>query len=518
MSEHPNSPKIKQTPTPTAIILGGGIGGLVCGAILAKNGFQVSILEKNSTIGGGLASFRRGDTLFPTGMHTFGGFLGSDAQMAHLFRYLGIADQLDLRHNDPDCNDEIICQPSDLHLRLPRGRKTYTDYLCQQFPNEADGIRRYIDAIYNITSEEDLFLLQPDTHDNSQHSPLFFLPYNHFIARFITSPHLQSALAYLSLLYAGVNDQTPAYIHALVTRLHIEGCSAFAHGSQQMADALISIITTHGGTILTRHTVQGITVSDHEIKSIQTTNGQTFSADLYVSDLPTHTLLSVAQEAFSPAFRRRITQCPDTYSTFKLFLRLKPETIPHSNHPIHIIDCQKTHKQDEPLTNTTTIQQLNNQQSTISTFTSPNLQNPHYAETLVAMMPMSFNSVSQWSDSTLCHRPQDYRLWKQQQAEQMIERLSKIYPDLKNNIQSIEAATPLTIRDYLGNRHGSLYGIARDSNNLMQSQFTIRTRLSNLYLTGQDINIHGLVGVSLTAIATAETILGQTIRIEIAES
>ena len=100
----------------------------------------------------------------------------------------------------------------------------------------------------------------------------------------------------------------------------------------------------------------------------------------------------------------------------------------------------------------------------------------------------------------------------------MIERLSKIYPDLKNNTQSIEAATPLTIRDYLGNRHGSLYGIARDSNNLMQSQFTIRTRLSNLYLTGQDINIHGLVGVSLTAIATAETILGQTIRIEIAES
>ena len=42
-----------------------------------------------------------------------------------------------------------------------------------------------------------------------------------------------------------------------------------------------------------------------------------------------------------------------------------------------------------------------------------------------------------------------------------------------------------------------------------QSSLSPKTRLSNLYLTGQDVNFHGMVGVSLTAIMTAETIVGR---------
>ena len=37
----------------TAIIIGGGLGGLFTGAILAKEGLRVTVLEKNATAGGG---------------------------------------------------------------------------------------------------------------------------------------------------------------------------------------------------------------------------------------------------------------------------------------------------------------------------------------------------------------------------------------------------------------------------------------------------------------------------------
>ena len=57
----------------TAVIIGGGLGGLFTGAILAKEGFEVTILEKNSTIGGGLQTFRRFGEVFDTGMHIIGG-------------------------------------------------------------------------------------------------------------------------------------------------------------------------------------------------------------------------------------------------------------------------------------------------------------------------------------------------------------------------------------------------------------------------------------------------------------
>ena len=41
------------------IIIGGGLGGLTTGALLAKEGHRVTVLEKNETIGGGLQTFKR---------------------------------------------------------------------------------------------------------------------------------------------------------------------------------------------------------------------------------------------------------------------------------------------------------------------------------------------------------------------------------------------------------------------------------------------------------------------------
>ena len=57
----------------STVIIGGGLGGLFSGAILAKNGVKVTIIEKNSSIGGGLQSFVRFGEVFDTGMHVVGG-------------------------------------------------------------------------------------------------------------------------------------------------------------------------------------------------------------------------------------------------------------------------------------------------------------------------------------------------------------------------------------------------------------------------------------------------------------
>ena len=56
------------------IIIGGGLGGLTTGALLAKEGWQVTVLEKNHIVGGGLQNFSRHGIHFDTGMHILGGF------------------------------------------------------------------------------------------------------------------------------------------------------------------------------------------------------------------------------------------------------------------------------------------------------------------------------------------------------------------------------------------------------------------------------------------------------------
>ena len=93
-----------------------------------------------------------------------------------------------------------------------------------------------------------------------------------------------------------------------------------------------------------------------------------------------------------------------------------------------------------------------------------------------------------------------------------------LLPGLRSHVEGVEASSPLTIRDYLGNRRCGMYGLHKDCNNMMQTQLAVRTKVRNLFLTGQDVNLHGMCGVAVTAIATAEALLGDsTLRREIKE-
>ena len=75
------------------IIIGGGLGGLSTGVVLAKNGYEVTVLEQGTQIGGCLQCFWRRRKKFETGMH----FIGSadEGQILNkMLRYLEIADKL----------------------------------------------------------------------------------------------------------------------------------------------------------------------------------------------------------------------------------------------------------------------------------------------------------------------------------------------------------------------------------------------------------------------------------------
>lgn len=54
-----------------AIVLGGGVGGLTAGAILAANGARVLLLERDEIVGGRARVVRHGPYNLPTGPHSF---------------------------------------------------------------------------------------------------------------------------------------------------------------------------------------------------------------------------------------------------------------------------------------------------------------------------------------------------------------------------------------------------------------------------------------------------------------
>ncbi len=96
----------------------------------------------------------------------------------------------------------------------------------------------------------------------------------------------------------------------------------------------------------------------------------------------------------------------------------------------------------------------------------------------------------------------------------MIDALEERLPGIRSKIQSYTTASPLTYRDYIGSRDGTLYGIIKDYNEPLKSFITPRTKVSNLLLTGQNLNLHGIMGVTVSAVVTCSEILGQAYLID----
>ena len=121
---------------------------------------------------------------------------------------------------------------------------------------------------------------------------------------------------------------------------------------------------------------------------------------------------------------------------------------------------------------------------------------------------MDFKRFTKWENTQTGARGQEYEAYKEKISTYLIQMIGEKYPEILNtNIHSF-AASPLTWRDYCGSPQGSLYGIQRNMNNPYQAYVSPRTKLENLYLTGQNIKLHGALGVTLSAFLTAAEFTG----------
>ena len=126
---------------------------------------------------------------------------------------------------------------------------------------------------------------------------------------------------------------------------------------------------------------------------------------------------------------------------------------------------------------------------------------------------MHYSEVAQWAETinrtgNETDRGTDYDEFKAQKSEQLLSKVYERLPELKGNLVAQKAATPLTWRDYTGTPTGALYGILKDVNKPNETTIATRTKIPNLLQTGQNVNLHGILGVSITSIATCAELLG----------
>ncbi len=485
----------------SAIIIGGGLGGLFTGAILAKEGLRVTVLEKNATVGGGLQTFRRFGEAFDTGMHVIGG-MQPHGNIRRICQYLGILDQIHLMDVDDDCTDSLYFAEDQATYRIRKGKEGFVDSLATYFPDARKDLEQYVKAIFDITEDVDLFNLRPSTEMFKIHSDDFLMPADAFIAKYIKDKKLQSVVAYMNPLYGGRKDETPAFIHAIISTLYINGASRFVGGSDKFANLLVSVIEKAGGSIVKNDKVEWVEVNERHVEFVRTQKGKQYQGDYYISAIHPCTLLKLMPEkAFPKAYRNRLESIPNSYSAFSVYIKMKPNTFPYINHSEYYMT-----QYDE-------IWRFGEHHDTwplgFLFMTSPEENQGKYSQKVLITAPMLYSEVARWENTTVGHRGKEYEDWKKEKTQQILAHVEEMHPKFMDCIEQINASSPLTIRDFYGVKEGALSGYSKDYKNMALSQIPVVTKIDNLLLTGQNNNLHGFCGVPLTAITTAEVILGK---------
>ncbi|MCF3111126.1 FAD-dependent oxidoreductase [Niabella sp. CC-SYL272] len=483
------------------VIIGSGLGGLLCGSILGKEGLRVCVVEKNKQLGGNLQTFSRNKQIFDTGVHYIGG-LSKGQNLYQIFRYAGIMDRLQLEKMDEAFDHILLEHDPDIYVQS-QGYDAFISNLTAAFPEEKNAVIRYCRLVKEVCSRFPLYHLTTD--DASAKDEVLGLSAQETIASLTSNKKLQAVLAGNNLLYSGVSGKTPFHVHALIVNSYIESSWKCVDGGSQIAKLLAAEIKKLGGTILRNCEVKKITEINGAVSHIETEDGNTVSAHNFISNInPAATLKITDSALLKNVYRKRITGLANTVSSFSLHLVLKPGSVRYRNHNYYF------HKADS-------LWHLNDYTEAswplgYGLYFTPDRTDHHYTATVSILTPMWFRDVEQWRDTynrvgKAAIRGEDYETFKRQKTEKLLALVNERFPEVVANIQYSYAATPLTNRDYIGLEDGSMYGIQKDYNNPLQTVISPRTKIPNLFLTGQSLNLHGILGTSLSAVLTCSLML-----------
>lgn len=490
---------LKEMSNQKVIIIGGGLGGLVCGAILVKEGQDVTIVEKNPRVGGCLQSYRRDNAIFDTGMHIFGGMY-EGGNIKKIFDYLDITWMLDIQNLEGSKEIEIFIGKDKTKHAISFNRRQFVESLTGIFPEERNDLQTYLEKVDDVMAQMDLFHLRANTGLNTAGNTDFNIPADKFISKYINDDKLASMLSVLNVLYAGEENITPAFLHSSISSIFFNGACRIAGGYETLANALSSVIKSHGGRIITNSKVIRINTANKYVTSIQTESGETIQGDKFILASPLNELDRLLDDPtlLSNAYRTFLSSKKDSVSSFIVNIRLKKDKIAYNNHiGFFLEDYDKVWSYGTG----TDIKHF-------MYMTPPVANQGKYAETINVVAPMSWSAVKRWENTLRGCRDNDYLAFKERISDAIVDRLCEIYPNLKESIESIDSATPLTIRDFTGVRHGAMCGLRKDCNESIPF-IPLRTKIPNLLLTGQSVNMHGFCGVTLTAVQTCEAILGK---------
>lgn len=480
------------------IIIGSGLGGLASGVMLSKEGKSVCVLEQHSIVGGCLQSFKRYGRTLDTGMH-YVGSLAEGQITRQYFRYLGLEDKVRMRKLDEEAFD-VICFNDGSEYVHAMGYERFADSLKESFPEEREGIDRYCSVLKNVGEQISPEIMREGKISKGDMSTMA-MPIFDEIASCVKDPMLRNVLAGSNGLYGCDRNMTSIYEHAMISHSNIEGCYRFVGGTQHIADILADQIRANGGEVRTSAAVTKIHVNGDMADYVEVNGEERISAHNIISAIhPSRTLALLDNNTIiKKAFFTRVNSLENSFGLFTTYMIMKPGTMKYVNRNFYLhntYDVWLKHAEymgcDLP-----------------GVFVSMQPDEAgEYCEVVTLLTPVFWPAIQKWENTTIGRRGNEYEEFKHKMSEAMIEFTCQKFPYMRDCLEHVVTSSPLTYRDYTSTPYGSAYGIIKDYHNPVVSHLSPRTKIKNLILTGQNLNVHGCLGVCVSAAVSVGEICG----------
>lgn len=478
-----------------AVIIGSGLGGLECAHILSKAGMSVLLLKRGTQAGGCLQSYRRLGLAFDTGFHYVGGL--DEGQSLHsAFRHLGLL-RLPWQRLDNHFDRVTIGNQT---FSFAQGYDAFVETLTAAFPAERDALNKYADMLKQC-GEQQFDALNPQTGESSVLSRFFETSAYQYLTETFHDPLLINVLCGTSLKMELRKESLPLFTFAHGNGSFIESSWRLKGDGSLIVNSLADGIRMHGGEIICNAEVRELVEKDGKLVHAVCSNGEIYEGTIFISNIhPAVTCNLVKQSSrMKKVYRSRITHLENTFGMFTVSLRIKPQTLRYFNWNQYIYkepDVWAFHLKNNPVSGVLVSCRIPEDGS-------------KYVQQVDLLTPMNWSECEQWSHTEVGRRGEDYKAMKKRVADECITLAERFIPGLRDRITGCYTSTPLTYRNYTLTPEGSAYGLRKDFRNPMITLLSPRTPISNLLLTGQNLMLHGLHGVTMTALFTCAEVLGK---------
>ncbi|WP_159498325.1 phytoene desaturase family protein [Microbacterium sp. 18062] len=283
-----------------ALVIGGGVSGLATAALLAEEGYRVTLLEAREELGGRVGSWERDGFRFDTGPSWY---LMPEV-FDHFFRLLGTSSETELdlvpltpayrvyaqSHLDSDSSP----------LDVVSGRAAARELFDSIEPGAGDRLDAYLDSAgeaYDLAVSRFLYdtyeslanLTDPTVLRRLGHlTSLLTVPLATHIEKRFTDTRLRQILGYAGVFLGGSPYDLPSLYH-LMSHLDLDDHVRYPRGGfTRLIAAIERLARDRGVHVETGADVVRIEVESGRVLGAQTADGRRFAADVVVSTADLH--------------------------------------------------------------------------------------------------------------------------------------------------------------------------------------------------------------------------------------